>query len=469
MKELVSVIIPALNEKETLEKLVKNVLSQKKVNFEIIIVDDGSIDGTNEIADKLAKRNKLIKVVHHASNEGKGAAVKSGIERSRGEIILIQDADLEYSPTDYLKLLKPFSDPLVSVVYGTREKIARKGIYSNYWFYIGGELVTMFTNILYNTNISDEAVGYKLFRRNVIQNINLESKGFDFCPEITAKIALRGIKIHEVPIHYYPRSFAQGKKIRAKDGILALWTLLKYRISPPREVSPLTAGLEVTQSAKNYNRWIGARIRSYVHEPILEAGAGIGTFADLLLDYGFKKLILCDYDPAYVTDLKNKYQGLKNIHTLRTDLSNKYQVNRIPLVKTIISINTLEHIRSDTKAISNLSSRLEKNGYIIIFVPAMRFLYGDWDKSIGHFRRYDKHDLINKTKLAGLKIIECKYFNFPGVFGWWINKILRSTPDKRSTQNQIIFYDKYIVPWWSIIEEKFNPPIGQSLILIAQK
>lgn len=220
-----SIIIPAYNEAETIEKVIDAVKKQKiPIEKEIIAVNDGSTDSTLE---KL-KTIKGIKIVSYGKNRGKGHAIKIGIRESKGEIVLIQDADLELTPEDYPELIKPIIEGKTAVVYGSRILGKREG--SQIFIYnIGGRFITFIANILFGTKITDEPCGYKIFRKDIFESIRLESNGFDWEPEITAKIAKKGIKIHEVPVRYFPRTAKQGKKLRAKDGLIAAWTLIKYR------------------------------------------------------------------------------------------------------------------------------------------------------------------------------------------------------------------------------------------------
>lgn len=222
-----SIIIPVFNEEKTIEALIKKVEAiSLPIEKEIIVVDDGSSDNTKEILLKLRNQFNFI-FKEHKENRGKGAAIKTGLQETSGDIILIQDADLEYDPNDYQKLIEPFLNQKAEVVYGSRQLGKNKrGSWSFYW---GGRVLTLVANLLYGLKITDESTGYKVFKREIIENLDLESEGFEFCPEVTAKIGKRRIKIYEVPISYQPRSKKEGKKIKWKDGLKALWVLIKYK------------------------------------------------------------------------------------------------------------------------------------------------------------------------------------------------------------------------------------------------
>ena len=220
-----SIIIPVYNESTTLLKLIEKVenVDIGKIEKEIIIVDDYSKDGSREILGKLKK----YKIIFQDKNYGKGYAIRTGIKNSTGDFIIIQDSDLEYDPNDYSQLLKPLIGESADVVYGSRFlKRNKKGIYR---FYLANKILSFFTSIIYFKNITDMETCYKVFRSDVIKSMNIKSKRFDFEPEITAKLLRKNIKIIEVPISYYPRDRLDGKKIRFKDGLSAIWTLIKYR------------------------------------------------------------------------------------------------------------------------------------------------------------------------------------------------------------------------------------------------
>jgi len=223
-----SVIIPIYNEKATLAELVKRVQAVE-LEKELILVDDGSTDGTCDILKAWeADLPHNMKIIYQPQNRGKGAAIAAGLEYVTGDLVIIQDADLEYDPQDYRALVAKFKDEQVQVVYGSRN--LRKNPRSNFNFYWGGRLLSWITNLLYGSHITDEATCYKLFRTDLLQEIGVESTGFEFCPEMTGKVLRRHIHIHEVPISYQPRLWDEGKKINWKDGLIAVWVLLKYRL-----------------------------------------------------------------------------------------------------------------------------------------------------------------------------------------------------------------------------------------------
>jgi glycosyltransferase involved in cell wall biosynthesis len=224
-----SVIIPCYNEVKTIADIVRAVRNSPYENKEIIVVDDCSTDGTREILNKTI-REQVDKVLFHEVNQGKGAALRTGIKAATGDLVIIQDADLEYDPQEYALLVEPILQGRADVVFGSRFMGGRPHRVLYYWHSVGNGLLTLFSNMCSNLNLTDMETCYKVFRREIIQGIEIEENRFGFEPEITAKIAKTGCRVYEVGISYYGRTYAEGKKISWKDGVRAIWCILKYNL-----------------------------------------------------------------------------------------------------------------------------------------------------------------------------------------------------------------------------------------------
>lgn len=230
-----SIIVPVFNEEKTVGEILQRLAAVKlnRVEKEIVVVDDGSTDGTKKLLTAIAKQSqkkkrfKSFKVISHPENRGKGAAVRTGLAEASGDYVLIQDADLEYGPQDIPRLLKPIQENKAEVVYGSRFTGERRNMF--FWHMVGNQLLSLLINLLYNTTLSDMEVGYKIINRRLLTGLHLTANRFDFEPEITVKLLKKGLKIYEVPISYAGRDYQEGKKITWKDGLKAVWVILRER------------------------------------------------------------------------------------------------------------------------------------------------------------------------------------------------------------------------------------------------
>jgi glycosyltransferase involved in cell wall biosynthesis len=237
---LISIIVPFHNEERTLPVLLERAAGAALpggMTSEFILVDDGSRDGSNgAAAGFVARHPERARLITLLVNRGKGAAMQAGLAAAKGEIVLVQDADLEWDPADYMRLLAPYADPEVCVVFGSRI-LSSDAICIYHHYYVGGRMLSAFTNLLFGSKITDEPTGFKSFRRAVLEGITLAAQDFDFDPELTGRLLQAGYTIHEVPVHYVPRTFKEGKKVRARDGLRALWVLLRIRLEGRRKGS----------------------------------------------------------------------------------------------------------------------------------------------------------------------------------------------------------------------------------------
>tara|TARA_B100000787_G_scaffold167528_1_gene154466 strand:+ start:869 stop:1561 length:693 start_codon:yes stop_codon:yes gene_type:complete len=224
-----SIIIPCFNEEKTIEKIVAKVAMFKTLEKEIIIIDDCSSDSSREIIKKISQNNNEVQFIFQKVNQGKGSAIRKGFEKASGDILLIQDADLEYDPADYDKLIQPFLEADADVVYGSRFLGGKYVRLHFFWHYVANKILTLITNIVTNLNMTDMETGYKLFKKKAIDSITLKENSFSIEPEITVKLAKKGYIFYEVPISYRGRSYQEGKKITLKDAFIAIYCIIKYK------------------------------------------------------------------------------------------------------------------------------------------------------------------------------------------------------------------------------------------------
>jgi len=418
-----SVLMPVYNEIRTLRTIVRRVLTAPvDIGIELIIVDDGSTDGSRDAIRALAAADPRIRPIFHERNQGKAGAIRTAIQAMTGDLALIQDADLEYNPRDYPTLLRPMQEGIADAVIGSRFLSAthRRALY--FWHSVGNRLLTLLSNMLNDINLTDMESGYKLVRADVLRAIPLTSNGFALEPELTAKLAQWNLRIYEVPISYEGRTYAEGKKIGLKDAFAAVWAMFKYRFF----VQNFTTheGFLILQSvrkASGFNRWLTRQIMPYVGQRVLEAGCGIGNLTELFLDR--ERLVCLDNDRFYVEWIGRRFGYLENIAVQEADLARLEQCPglRDEKLDTIICLNVLEHIADDEQVLRNFYDVLQPGGHAIILVPADPRLYTGVDRALGHCRRYEPATLTERMRAAGFEIASCQGFNRLGALGWYVS------------------------------------------------
>jgi glycosyltransferase involved in cell wall biosynthesis len=458
--------MPVYNEARTLRKIIAAVMaSPVPLEIELVCVDDCSRDRSPQILSELAAADPRIKVVRHETNRGKGAAIRTAIERMTGDVAIIQDADLEYDPAEYPQVLAPILEGKADAVFGSRFAASPQRKVLLYWHSVANRLLTWATNVLNDINITDMETCYKAVRADILKQIPLKSDRFGIEPELTTRLAQWGVRLYEVPISYHGRSVAEGKKIGWKDAVSAGWTLLKYRFFDPRFTTH--DGFYILQSvrrARGFNLWMLSQFRAYLGQRVFEAGCGIGNFTELLLDR--ERLVCVDNDPFYVEIIRRRFGHLENIEASQGDLTRASCVEQVRTqeIDTIVSLNVLEHIEDDRAAIRNFFEILRPGGHAAVLVPAHPWLYTDCDRTLGHVRRYTEPELREKFAQAGFEVVSVEQFNRLAVYGWWLNG---KRGNDRLSPFQMRVYE-FLLPLAKLMDRLKRGP-GLSFILVGRK
>ncbi|MCS7043699.1 MAG: glycosyltransferase [Bryobacteraceae bacterium] len=466
---LVSVLIPAYNEEEFLSVVVDRVLGAplpEGLEREVIIVDDGSSDATGEIALEAARRHGgAVRALRHERNRGKGAAIRTALEAARGEFAIIQDADLEYDPREFPKLLAPLVEGRADAVYGTRFAVGTERRVLYYWHAVANRWLTALANFASDLNLTDVWTGYKAFRTDLARSIPLRSQGFSFEPEITLKLAQREAVIYETPVSYHGRTYEEGKKIRKRDALLGLLTILRFSIQRDIYADPGAEILDRLAAARRFNAWMAETIAPYVGRRVLEIGAGIGNLTRRLAPKR-ELYIASDIDDGHLARLAARLSHRPQVRVARIDLSRCEDF--LPFagqVDTVVCLNVVEHVEDDRLALRNIHDVLAPGGRAIILVPEGPGIYGQLDVVLGHFRRYTEAELRQKMLEAGFELERLFGFNRVTRPGWWWNgRLLRRRTFSRI---QLWAFDRLVWLWKRI--DGWLPWRGVSLIAVGRK
>jgi glycosyltransferase involved in cell wall biosynthesis len=465
----VSILVPVYNEEEFVETLLQRVLDapiEGGIEREIVVVDDGSTDGSVEAIEAMAARHgDLIKFIRHERNRGKGAALRTAIEHASGEFAIIQDADLEYDPREYGKLLGPLVRGDADAVYGSRFMASGERRVLYFWHSVANRLLTGLCNLVADLNLSDMETCYKALRMPLLKSIPIRNDRFGIEPELTIKLARREARIYETPISYHGRTYSEGKKIGLKDALEAAYVIVRcaftrniYKASGPET-------LEAFSSAARFNRWMADTILPYLGREVAEIGAGIGNLTQMLIARR-SRYVAMDIDHEHLARLKARFHHRPRLEVRACDLGDANDFTALAgQMDSVVCLNVLEHVEDDRQGLENIHRILKPGGQAVVLVPHDQRLYGALDKALGHRRRYSRDELANRMEEAGFKVVRVLEFNRISWPGWYVNGRLLGRAAISPTM--LAAFDRFVWLWRRIDHLLPWPPT--SIIAIGAK
>ena len=464
-----SILVPLFNEEEFVGTLLERVIAAPlpaEWEREIIVSDDGSTDSSAEEVEAVAARHPgAIRLLRSQHNRGKGAALRAAIQEASGEFAIIQDADLEYDPRDYPRILGPLVDGRADAVYGSRFMVAGERRVLYFWHSLANHLLTGMCNIFADLNLTDMETCYKAFRTSLLQSIPVRSQRFGFEPEITMKLAKREARIYETPISYNGRTYEEGKKIGLIDSFEAFWVILKYWLVNDTYTDIDKDVLDAFSIAPRFNRWIADTIHPYLGKRVLEIGAGIGNLTRVLVA-NRRRYYATDFDPEHLGRLSVRLSGRPKLETALLDAARAQDYepfrNR---VDTIVCVNVLEHIEDDLGTLRSMHRTLEDDGRAVILVPEGQGLFNSLDRELGHQRRYSEHQLHRRMIDAGFSVERMLRFNRVSRPGWWLNGSLLGR--RTISRFQLSQFDRLV--WLFSRIDRYLPWSPTSLIIVGRK
>ncbi len=462
-----SILVAAYNEEASLRHCLAGLLAVQLpagLTREIVIVDDGSRDRTWDIMQQLAAENPgVVRVFQQNPNQGKGAALRRAVKESTGDLAIFQDADLEYDPNDYPRMLAPILDGRADVVFGSRfAGDERKVLF--FWHTLANQFLTLLSNMLNDTNWTDMETCYKAFRADCLRAIPLESNRFGIEPEITAKVARNRLRMFEVPINYNGRSYDEGKKITWRDGLAALWFIIKYRFSSNYS-DPGKVTLDALECAPKFNEWMYRTVKPWIGARVAELGVGRGNISRFIKEH--QHVLLTDYRTDYLEELRAKWNHHPHLEIGKLDMTagDDFEQLRRFAPDSVVFLNVLEHIEDDRAVLANLFRTVPEGSRVVVLVPYNMALYSEFDKALGHFRRYSKGELEGKMREAGFEVERQFYFNKFGVFAWYVTNTLGGQGVLKPWQLKVY---NFLTPLFRILD-KVLPTSGLSTVAIARK
>jgi glycosyltransferase involved in cell wall biosynthesis len=466
---LLSILIPVYNERTVLERSLAQVLAAplpENMERELIIVDDCSTDGTWTILERLAAEDSRIRLFRHEKNKGKGAAVRSAIGHARGDFAIVQDADLEYDPNEYPKLLKPLLEGHADAVFGSRYLAGEQTRILPFWHSMINKGLTLISNMFCNLNLTDMETCYKVFRTDLLKSIPIRSDRFGFEPEITMKCSKRKFRIYEVPISYHGRTYEEGKKIGWKDGIKALGVILHFWLIDDLYAEPYgRAFLNNMTGTPQYLSWVANTFRKHLGDSILEVGAGIGNITGRLMARRLR-YVAAERDPLYLHALRNRFLRTPNVTVTRLDPTNPDEFAPWHgTFETALCLNVLEYASDPSAIVHSMAQALRKDGLLILLVPQSQALFGSVDQTLGHLRRFSRGGVSAMLEAHGLTVERIHDFNRAGAPAWWL--FSRVLGRKRVNKLTLKLFDKSVWFWRRV--DRILPWPGLSLIAIARR
>lgn len=464
-----SILIPVYNERTVVEKSIGQVLDAalpENMERELVIVDDCSTDGTSAILERLAARYSEIRLFRHLRNAGKGAAVRTAIDQARGDFSLIQDADLEYDPAEYPRLLAPLLDGHADAVFGSRYLAGGQTRVLPFWHSMINKGLTLLSNMFCNLNLTDMETCYKVFRTDLLKSIPIRSDRFGFEPEIVMKSAKRKLRIYEVPISYHGRTYEEGKKIGWKDGLKALAVIVRFWLIDDLYAAPYGRGvLNNLTGTPHYLSWLAESLRPHVGDTVLEVGAGIGNIAGRLMSRRLR-YVAAEKDPLHLHALRNRFLRTPNVSVERIDPEAPQDLARFAgSFDTVLCLNVMEYLEDPGRVLDSLASVLKPGGALLVLVPNGPALFGSLDRRLGHKRRYDAREMRGLLEAHGFTVDSLRGFNRAGTPPWWAyGKLFGS----RNINKPVLkVFDKTVWLWRRL--DGLLPWPGLSLVIVARR
>jgi len=464
-----SILMPVYNERSVVERCISLVLAAplpESMERELVIIDDCSTDGTFAILERLATRFPQIRLYRHEHNSGKGAAVRTAIEKAVGDFALIQDADLEYDPGEYPRLMRPLLDGHADAVFGSRYMAGEQTRVLPFWHSMINKGLTLVSNMFCNLNLTDMETCYKVFRTDLLKSIPIRSDRFGFEPEIVMKSAKRKFRIYEVPISYHGRTYEEGKKIGWQDGLKALGVILKFWLIDDLYAAPYGRGvLNNLTGTPQYLSWLARKLRPHVGDSVLEVGAGIGNIAGRLMARRVL-YVAAEKDALHLHALRNRFLRTPKVTVQRIDPEVAQDLAGLDgSFDTVLCLNVLEYLDAPDRVVRSLRATLKPGGNLIVLVPGGPGLFGSLDRSLGHKRRYSAAAARQLVESQGFVVERTYDFNKAGAPPWWAWSKLFGA--RKINKPVLKLFDKTVWLWRRL--DWIMPWRGLSLIVVARK